>query len=137
MFQLFLRARAHNLFRGRRDDRKFKARSADRDAQTDRSRIASILRALESALRDAEQEQSGLKRRVEDVLARGTGAPGNAGNEHVGREAHDSHNQELFGSEIANGQRRLQELATEITHFKFLRAATLSRFPDHRPATGN
>jgi len=64
MFQLFLRARAHNLFRGRRDDPKFKARSADRDAETDRSRIASILRALESALHEAEQEQSDLKRRI-------------------------------------------------------------------------
>jgi hypothetical protein len=137
MFQLFLRARAHNLFRGRRDDPKFKARSADRDAETDRSRIASILRALESALHDAEQEQSGLKRRVEDVLARGSGAVGNAGSQNLGSEAHDSHHQELFGAEIASGQRRLQELATEITHFKFLRAATLSRFPDHRPATGS
>jgi hypothetical protein len=137
MFQLFLRARAHNLFRGRRDDPKFKARSADRDAETDRSRIASILRALESALHDAEQEQSGLKRRVENVLASGAGALGNAGDENTGSEAHDGHHQEPFGAEIASGQRRLQELATEITHFKFLRAATLSRFPDHRPATGS
>jgi hypothetical protein len=137
MFQLFLRARAHNLFRGRRADPKFKARSADRDAEIDRSRIASILRALEGALHDAEQEQSGLKRRVEAVLARGAGTAGNAATENLGREAHDNHNQELSGTEIANGQRRLQELATEITHFKFLRAATLSRFPDHRPATGS
>ncbi len=137
MFQLFLRARAHNLFRGRRDDRKFKTRSADRDAETDRSRIASILRALEGALHDAEQEQSGLKQRVEDVLARLAGTLGDAANQNLGGVGHDSDHQGLFGTEIANGQRRLQELATEITHFKFLRAATLSRFPDHKPATGS
>jgi hypothetical protein len=45
----------------------------------------------------------------------------------------DSHHQDLFSAEISNGQRRLKELATEITHFKFLKAATLSRFPDFKP----
>jgi hypothetical protein len=39
----------------------------------------------------------------------------------------------LFGSEIFNGQRRLKELATSITHFKFLKTAILSRFPDLKP----
>jgi hypothetical protein len=39
----------------------------------------------------------------------------------------------LFSTEISNGQRRLKELATEITHFKFLKAATLSRFLDFKP----
>jgi hypothetical protein len=39
MFQLFLRARAHNFFTGRGDNRSFKARSTDRDIGTDRSRV--------------------------------------------------------------------------------------------------
>jgi hypothetical protein len=43
----------------------------------------------------------------------------------------------LFSAEIANGQRRLKELATTITHFKFLKAATLSRFPDYRSSAPN
>jgi hypothetical protein len=135
MFQLFLRARAHNYVRGRRDDRTFRARSIDRDAETDRSRIGSILTAIEQALHQAEQEQSGLNRRVEDVLARAAVTLGNGTDEYLDREALDSHHQNLFGTEIANGQRRLKELATEITHFKFLKAATLSRFPDHKPVT--
>jgi len=46
------------------------------------------------------------------------------------REALDNHHQDLFGSEIANGQRRLKELANSITHFKFLKTAIMSRFPD-------
>jgi len=135
MFQLFLRARAHNYLRGRRDDRTFRARSMERDAETDRSRIGSILTAIEQALGEAEQEQSGLNRRVEDVLARAAVTLGNGTDEYLEREALDSHHQDLLGAEIANGQRRLKELATEITHFKFLKAATLSRFPDHKPAT--
>jgi hypothetical protein len=36
----------------------------------------------------------------------------------------------LFDAEILNGQRRLKELAAEIAHFRFMKAAVLSRFPD-------
>jgi hypothetical protein len=39
----------------------------------------------------------------------------------------------LFSAEIANGQRRVKELSGAITHFKFLKAAALSRFPDFQP----
>jgi len=134
MFQLFLRARAHKLFRGRPDDRNFKSRSAERDADTDRSRVGPILAAIEYALHEAEQEQSGLNRRVEDVLARAAVTLGNGIDEYLDREALDSQHQDLFSTEIANGQRRLQELSTAITHFRFLKAATLSRFSDYRPA---
>ena len=70
MFQLFLRARAHNYLRARAGDQDFRARSAERDAETDRSRVGSIMTAIEAALHAAENEQSGLNRRVEDVLAR-------------------------------------------------------------------
>jgi hypothetical protein len=119
MFQLFLRARAHNYFKNRLGDQEFKARSADRDVETDRSRVSSILEAVETALHSAEQEQSGLSRRVEDVLARAAVTMGNG-------------TDDLFGAEIANGQRRLEELATTITHFKFLKTVMLSRFPDYR-----
>jgi hypothetical protein len=132
MFQLFLRARAHNLFKGRLGDEGFKARSADRDAETDRSRVGATLEAIESALHAAEQEEAGLSRRVEDVLARAAVTMGNGADEYLERDPFDSHHQDLFGTEIANGQRRLKELATEITHFKFLKAVMRSRFPDFK-----
>src|ERR1700726_3199251 len=138
MFQLFLRARAHNYLRGRRGDQAFQAPPAERDAETDRLRVGSILEAIEHALHEAEQEQSGLSRRVEDVLARAAVTLGNGTDEYLEREALDSHHQDLFNTEITNGQRRLKELATAITHFRFLKAATLSRFPDYKPeATAN
>jgi hypothetical protein len=132
MFQLFLRARAHNYLRGWRGEQEFRARSAERDAETDRSRVSSILGAIEHALHAAEQEQSGLNRRVEDVLARAAVTQGNGTDEYLEREALDSHHQDLFSVEISNGQRRLKELSSVITHFKFLKAATLSRFPDYK-----
>jgi hypothetical protein len=134
----FLRARAHNYFKSRLGDQEFKARSADRDAETDRLRVRSILEAIENAaLHAAEQEQLGLNRRVEDVRARAAVTLGNGTDEYLEREALDSHHQDLFSTEISNGQRRLKELATTITHFKFLKAAMLSRFPDYRPSAPN
>ena len=125
-----MRARAHNYLKTRSGNQTFKARSADRDAETDRSRVGSVLEAVESALHAAEQEQAGLYRRVEDVLARAAVTLGNGSDEYLEREALDNHHQDLFSSEISNGQRRLKELANSITHFKFLKTAILSRFPD-------
>ena len=132
MFQLFLRARAHNYIKARLGDDGFKARSADRDAETDQARIGSIVTAIEAALHAAEREQSGLSRRVDDVLARAAVTLGNGTDEYLEREALDNYHQDLFDAEILNGQRRLKELATEIAHFKFMKAAVLSRFPDFK-----
>ena len=132
MFQLFLRARAHNYIKARLGDDGFKARSADRDAETDQARVGSIVTAIETALQAAEREQSGLSRRVDDVLARAAVTLGNGTDEYLEREALDNYHQDLFDAEILNGQRRLKELATEIAHFKFMKAAVLSRFPDFK-----
>jgi hypothetical protein len=131
MFQLLWRPRTHK--RASLGNRDFRARSSDRDANTDRSRVNSILEAIENALRATEQERSGLDRRVEDALARAAVTIGNGTDEYLERDALDSHHQDLFGTEISNGQRRLKELATTLTHFKFLKAAVLSRFPDLNP----
>src|SRR5450756_826449 len=109
MFQLFLRARAHNYLRSRLGGQDFKARSADRDAETDRARVLAILTTIEDALHAAELEQAGLNRRVEDVLARAAVTLGNGTDEYLEREALDSHHQDLFSAEISNGQRRVKE----------------------------
>jgi len=126
VFQLLSRAR------GQSGDQEFKVRSAGRNADTDRSRVSSVLAALDAAIRAAEQEQTGLNRRVEDVLARAAVTIGNGTDEYLERDARDSHHQDLFDAEIRNGQRRLTELTSEIAHFKFMKAAVLSRFPDYK-----
>lgn len=133
MFQLFLRARVHKFFRGGAAEREFKARSAERDAETDRLRVESILHAVETALAAAEAEQAGLTQRVDDFLARAAVTFGNGTDEYLTREALDSLHQDLFDKEISSGQRRLRELALTISHFRFLKAAMLSRFPDFKP----
>ena len=135
MFQLFLRARAHNLRDRLVEQRGFRARSADRDAETDRARLQSVMTAIKTALQSAESEHSGLNQRVEDVLARAAVTFGNGTDEYLDRDPVDSHHQDLFTIEISNGQRRLQELASTIGHLKFLRAAMASRFPDYKDRT--
>jgi hypothetical protein len=133
MFQLFLRARAHNLLNLRREDKGFKARSTERDAATDRVRIDAVITALDAALQEAEREQSGLNRRVDDALARASVTFGNGTDEYLEREPIDSHHQDLFAADISNGQRRLKELANTIAHLRFIRTAMLTRFPNLKP----
>ncbi|MDH2350247.1 hypothetical protein QCM80_06070 [Bradyrhizobium sp. SSUT112] len=138
MFQLFLRARTQNFLKDRfGGEQTFRARSPQRDAETDQARIDAIMVAIEDALHAAELEQTGLNRRVEDVLARAAVTFGNGDDEYLEREALDSHHQDLFDKEILNGQRRLKELGASIAHFKFLKAAMLSRFSEYRPSTSS
>ncbi len=132
MFQLFLRARAQNLAH-RLGEKAFKARSDERDAGTDRLRVGTVVAAIDAALRDAETEQAGLTKRVDDALSRAAVTIGDNVDEYLEREPLDNHHQDLFEAEIANGQRRLKELANTISHFKFVKAALLSRFPDFQP----
>jgi hypothetical protein len=122
MFQLFQRARAREGF---------KARSPERDEDADHKRVAVIMAAIETVLHAAEAEQNGLSLRIEGVLARAAVTVGNASDEYIDREPLDSHHQGLFSEEISNGQQRLRSLADSIGHFKFLRAAVLSRFPNY------
>lgn len=88
--------------------------------------------AIEDALHAAEREQSGLNRRVEDVLARAAVTLGNGDDEYLEREPLDSHHHDLFDKEILNGQHRLKELGPSIAHFKFLKAGYSVGFPTLR-----
>ncbi len=127
MFQLFSRARGHLA------GDNFQVRSPERDEETDRQRIATVMIAIETVLSAAENEQKGLNQRVADVLARAAVTVGNASDEYLDREPLDTQHQDLFSEEISNGQKRLESLSSSISHFRFLRAAILSRFPDYTP----
>src|SRR5207249_1347174 len=130
MFQLFLRARVYNFLRSQSNNREFKTRLADRDAETDRVRIASIMAAIQTALDGAEKEKAGLSQRVDDALAFAAVTMGAATDEYLEREPLNDHHQSLFNSEIKNGERRLSELATMLSQSTFIKAVMLTRFPD-------
>jgi predicted RNase H-like nuclease (RuvC/YqgF family) len=126
MLQLFSRARSRN---------QFKARSADRDAETDLSRLTSVLRSIEDVIQAAEAELSGLTRRVDDALARASVTVGSGDDEYLTREALDSRFLDQLEVEISNGQRRVKELSKNIAQFKSLKADLMSRFPDFEPVS--
>jgi len=134
MFQLLLKARTSNPLAQKK---RFRARSAERDAETDRARVASIMTAIDGALQAAEIEQAGLNSRVEDALARAAVTFGNGDDEYLEREALDNHHQDLFAAEISNGQRRLKELDASVSHLKFVKSAMLTRFPGYFSQAGS
>lgn len=121
-----------NFTRGHLGDEGFKVRAPERDVDTDRQRVQTVMTAIETVLSAAENEQKGLNQRVDDVLARAAVTVGNASDEYLEREPLDTHHQDLFSEEMSIGEARLKSLADTITHFKFLRAAVLSRFPDYK-----
>jgi hypothetical protein len=114
---------------GLREANYFKARSPHRDAEIDFGRAASILRAIENALQESKAEHTGLKSRIEDATSRAAVTAGNNADEYLTREPEDNHLQNLLGTEIVNGQRRLNELEVAIRHFDFLHTALITRFP--------
>jgi hypothetical protein len=110
----------------------FAARSATRDTETDQSRLQSVAHAIEQALKAAEAEQSGLKARMDDVLARAAMTLGTGTAEYLTRAPADIDLQNQFDRQIANGQLRLESLAQQMQAFAFLKVALQTRFPDFK-----
>ncbi len=110
--------------------RRFKARSATRDADTDVARLTPILTSIETALAAAMAERSGLNNRIEDVLARAAVTHGNESDEYLTRDASDSRHQDVFNDEISNGQLRLQKLSRDIESLNSLKSALINQFAE-------
>ena len=60
---------------------------------------------------------------------------GNDSDEYLTRGPEDNHYQNLLGTEIADGQWRLNELGVTIVHILFLETALVTRFPDFKLGT--
>lgn len=108
----------------------FRTRASGRDADTDRARVAAIAGVIERTLDDVEAERAGLARRMENVRANAAMAAGNEIDEYSTRESEDNHRLHELETELANGERRLKKLEADIGHFRFLKAALATRFPE-------
>jgi hypothetical protein len=73
-----------------------------------------------------------LKSRIDDALARAAVTLGNDSDEYLTRDPEDDQCQNLLGTDIADGQRRLNELGVTIGHIQFLKTALVTRFPDFK-----
>lgn len=108
------------------------------DVETDCLCVASIVRSIDDALSVAEAERAKVSLRIDDVLARAAVTSGNDVDEYLTRASLDVHHQNLLDTEISDGRLRLEQLSQNIEHFRSLKKALLTRFPDFEtvPDTG-
>jgi predicted nuclease with TOPRIM domain len=107
----------------------FRARSAERDRQTDLANVALIGRAIDEALKVSLAERNGLGRRVADALSRAAITVGNDVDEYVTRETEDTSRLNDLDAEIQSGQDRLKQLDYNIAQFEALKIDLANRFP--------
>jgi hypothetical protein len=119
------------LFRFRSDN-EFRTRSEERDADTNNGTIMSIAAAIESALNKIQNERTGLKARIDDVLSRAAIVGGNDIDDYVTRTEDRSIMLSNSDAEIRRAEERLKALDQKIVHVKFLKAVLQTRFPDLR-----
>ncbi len=119
------------LFRSRSRDG-FQARSPERDANSDHEAVTSIAVAIDQVLQKTEAERAGLKRRIDDVISHAAIVGGNDTDDYLTRTEDRSKMLKDSDAEIRRGQERLAVLEQNISHFKFLKTALQTRFPDAR-----
>jgi hypothetical protein len=117
------------LFRSRSKEG-FQARSPERDADTDNKAVRSVASAIDLVLAKAEAERAGLKNRIDNVLSVAAIVGGNDIDDYLTRTEDRSQMLRESDAEIRRGQNRLRVIEQNISHFKFLRAALQTRFPD-------
>ncbi len=110
----------------------FQYRSTERDANADHASVKSIAVAIDLVLEKAEAERAGLKRRIDDVLARAAIVGGNDSDDYLTRTADRSEMLSHSDTDIRRGQERLNVLDQSLLHYKFLRTALQTRFPDSK-----
>jgi hypothetical protein len=125
------------LFSQNRARQFFRARSANRDAESDHARVELVSRSIEWSLQAARAEQTALVRRLEDVTTRALVPLGNDTDGHLTRDDLDTRRLGQLEQDMRQIERRLDQLAQHIVHFEFLRTALMVRFPDFKPSDSN
>src|ERR1700751_2378627 len=121
-----------NLFRRSRADGPFRTRAPGRDQELDDQLVDQVAAAIDEALQKVEAQRDGLKRRLDDVIARAAMVGGNDLDDFLTRDEVRATLLAVSDSEIERGQARLKTLDEQLSHFKFLKAALQTRFPDFK-----
>ena len=121
MIKRFFRARSTETFR---------ARSPQRNISADAEAVQSVLTAIDLVLERAEAERAGLKRRLDEVTSQAAIVAGNDLDDYLTRTADRSQMLDSSDVEIRRAEERLKTVDQNISHFKFLKTALYTRFPD-------
>ena len=108
----------------------FKARSPERDIFADAEAVQSILGPINHALERSEAERTGLKRRLDEVTSHAAIVAGNDLDDYLTRTADRSQMLDISDVEMQRAEARLKIIDQNISHFKFLKTAVYTRFPD-------
>jgi hypothetical protein len=108
----------------------FKARAAERDIFADAEAVQSILGPINLALERSEAERTGLKRRLDEVTSHAAIVAGNDLDDYLTRTADRSQMLDISDVEMQRSEARLKMIDQNISHFKFLKTAVYTRFPD-------
>jgi hypothetical protein len=109
----------------------FQVRSSQRDKQTDRERISSVVSAIDAAIGSAEKERSSLTLRVENARDLAALVAGNDSDEYLSREPEDTKRIAGYEQQLIAGYKRIAELDVHIASLNAVREVCQSRFPDH------
>lgn len=107
----------------------FKHRSSERDLETDRARVGRVADLLDAELLGAERERDGLRRRLDDLLARASISQGNDTDEYLTRDDALTEHLNQFDAQMRGAEGRLKQLDDSIAHFRFLKDELTRRFP--------
>ena len=110
----------------------FRTRSSVRDQEHDFVVLGDVASSLDRAVGEVERQRDGLKGRLDDVTSRAAIIGGNDIDDALSREEDLTGVLRASDAEIALGQVRLEALDQQLAHYRFLRAALQSRFPDFR-----
>lgn len=94
--------------------RGFRVRSPERDAKTDRERIHSLSRAINTALDNIRSEKDALQARVDNARDLAALAAGTDVDEYLYREPKDLTRVRDYERQMDQGNRRLKELQDQL-----------------------
>ena len=109
---------------------RFRTRAPGRDQEVDNQLVRQVASAIDQALGKIEAQRDGLRRRLDDVIDRASVVGGNDIDDFLTRDEARSSLLAASDDEIARGQARLKTLDEQRSHFKFLKDALTTRFPD-------
>lgn len=94
--------------------RLFQVRSRQRDAETDKKRVGSIVRSIDAAIASATKERDALQFRVSDARDLASLASGTAHDEQLTRDPADEKILKEYELQMQNGEKRICELNQQI-----------------------
>jgi hypothetical protein len=123
-----------NLFRRSQSGSPFRTRAPARDEETDNEVVGQVASAIEKANAMLGAQRDGLRRRLDDVIARSAIVGGNDLDDCLTRGEGDLTLLAASDKEIERCEARLKELEEQLSHLEFLKAELQKRFPNRQAA---